>query len=311
MPLRNVYYLLKPFIPWHSRALLRRWIVACRHIASKDVWPIHEQAGRTPNGWPGWPGGKRFAFVLTHDVEGTVGAASSINLMQLEVGLGFRSSFNFVPEGEYRVSRELRSHLVSNGFEVGVHDLRHDGKLYRSRHEFREKAQRINGYLKEWQAVGFRSAFMLHNLDWLRELDVLYDLSTFDTDPFEPQPDGVETIFPFWVAGRDRRPGYVELPYTLGQDSTLFLFLRQKSIGFWKEKLDWIVKRGGMALVNVHPDYIDFSGETVSWRKFPVRFYEEFLGYVGRHYANQFWNPLPRELAEWYRHQIRGWCPVP
>ena len=40
---------------------------------------------------------------------------------------------------------------------------------------------------------------MLHNLEWFHDLNVKYDSSTFDTDPFEPQPDGVGTIFPFWV----------------------------------------------------------------------------------------------------------------
>ncbi len=63
---------------------------------------------------------------------------------------GFRSSFNFIPEGDYRVSRELREELEQNGFEVGVHDLHHDGKLYRARGEFTEKAAHINRYLKEW-----------------------------------------------------------------------------------------------------------------------------------------------------------------
>ena len=33
-------------------------------------------------------------------------------------------------------------------------------------------------------------------------LNIAYDASTFDTDPFEPQPDGVNTIFPFWVPRR-------------------------------------------------------------------------------------------------------------
>ena len=77
---------------------------------------------------------------------------------------------------------------------------------------------------------------MLHNLDWLHELEIEYDLSTFDTDPFEPQPEGQHTIFPFWVPRppvaealnsqlstlNNPRSGYVELPYTLPQDSTLF-----------------------------------------------------------------------------------------
>ena len=39
--------------------------------------------------------------------------------MQLEQDLGFRSSFNFIPEGSYRVPAELRQELTANGFEVG------------------------------------------------------------------------------------------------------------------------------------------------------------------------------------------------
>ena len=76
---------------------------------------------------------EKFAVVLTHDVEGPLGVAKCRQLMELEKKLGFCSSFNFIPEGDYRVSRELREELTQNGFEVGVHDLNHDGKLYRSR----------------------------------------------------------------------------------------------------------------------------------------------------------------------------------
>ena len=119
--------------------------------------------------------------------------------MELEMELGFRSSFNFIPEGNYRVPPALRDDLTRNGFEVGVHDLRHDGRLFRSVAEFQSRAMRINQYLRDWNAVGFRSGFMLHNLDWLHDLEIEYDMSTFDTDPFEPQPDGRNTIFPFWV----------------------------------------------------------------------------------------------------------------
>src|SRR5262249_41363433 len=128
------------------------------------------------------------------------GLAKCRQLMELEMKLGFRSSFNFVPEGDYQVPRVLIDELKANGFEVGVHDLHHDGKLYHSRKQFVQDSALINHYLNDWGAVGFRSGFMLHNLHWLHDLDIAYDASTFDTDPFEPQPDGVSTIFPFWVA---------------------------------------------------------------------------------------------------------------
>ncbi len=268
-----------------------------RQLAYKDVWPVKESAGRKPDGWPGWPDGKKFAVVLTHDVEGPRGMAKCRQLMQLEEKLGFRSSFNFIPEGHYRVSRETREELAQHGFEVGVHDLNHDGKLYRSRSEFAAKARRINQYLKEWGVCGFRSGFMHHNLEWAHDLDVKYDCSTFDTDPFEPQPDGVNTIFPFWVAS-DKRPGYVEMPYTLPQDFTMFVILREQGPETWKKKLEWLAEKGGMVLVNVHPDYMNFEGGKGKPGEFPAEWYADFLKHIAERYAGQYWHALPRDVAE-------------
>ena len=194
---RWVYYAIKPYVDWRLRLAFRRGLAVRKLRAATGVWPILESAGRPPEDWPGWPEEKQFAFVLTHDVEGRLGLDRVRRLAEREMELGFRSSFNLVPEGEYRSSRDLRDWLQSEGFEVGVHDLRHDGSLYRSRADFDRQAPRINYHLKDWGAVGFRAGFMFHNLDWLRQLDVEYDASTFDTDPFEPQPDGAGTIFPF------------------------------------------------------------------------------------------------------------------
>jgi hypothetical protein len=121
---------------------------------------------------------------------------------------------------------------VLNGFEVGVHGLLHDGKLFSSKQVFDGRAGRINHYLREWGAYGFRAPAMHHNLDWIGDLEIAYDMSTFDTDPFEPQSDGVGTIFPFLV--QTPRRSYVELPYTLAQDFTLFVLLNFKDIGLWQ-----------------------------------------------------------------------------
>src|SRR5262245_14369721 len=254
-----LYYRLKPMIPRALRMALRRaWTRRLLRRCS-GAWPIDETAGRTPTNWPGWPHGKEFALVLTHDVESRRGLRHCHQLVELEMRLGVRSSFNFVPEGPYVTPDALRSFLGDHGFEVGVHDLHHDGSLYRSRVIFESHAKRINKYLAAWRAVGFRSGFMFHDLRWLADLDILYDASTFDTDPFEPQPDGVKTIFPFQVVRSEGKP-YVELPYTLPQDSTLFLLLNERGIDVWKRKLDWVAAHGGLALINVHPDYMDFDG---------------------------------------------------
>jgi hypothetical protein len=292
----RLYYTVKPYLPWSLRLGMRRRLAVRQRAQASSSWPINQSAGRAPQGWGGWPDGKAFAFVLTHDVEGPNGVTNCKAMADLEQSLGFKSCYNFIPQGSYRVSKELRDGLQQRGFEVGVHDLYHDGKLYHSKQKFTAHAAEINRYLKEWNAVGFRSGFMLRNLDWIQSLNIKYDASTFDTDPFEPQPDGVDTIFPYWVEGGGRR--YVELPYTLPQDSTLFLVLRETSIDIWKKKLDWIVAQGGMALVNVHPDYAAMGGQGVKGTTYPLDLYRQLLRYVTDRYPGQFWNPLPREIAD-------------
>lgn len=249
--------------------------------------------------------------MLTHDVERQKGVDNCRRLMELESEMGFKSTFNFVPQGSYRTPPELRQELVSRGFEVGVHDLAHDGRLFQSRKDFGKKAAQINRYLKDWNAFGFRSGFMLRNLNWLHELDIRYDMSTFDTDPFEPQPEGFHTIFPFWVdrveslngatpGENGAKRGYVELPYTLPQDSTLFILLREKTPQIWLRKLDWIAQHGGMVLVNIHPDYIDFDDSDRKGRRYPVTLLREFLTYLSERYESEYWNPSAAELATWY-----------
>lgn len=297
--LHRAYYTVKPLLPKRVRYAMRSSVARRQQAKSPDTWPILLGSEKSPKNWPGWPNGKRFAFVVTHDVEGLHGVEQCRQLAQLEIELGFRSSFNFVPEGEYRVPVTLREWLTTNGFEVGVHDHKHDGKLYRSRDHFVRATAVINHHLKEWNAVGFRAGFMFHNLEWLHDLNVLYDASTFDTDPFEPQPSGVGTIFPFWVTPSTGGGGYAELPYTLVQDSTLFLFLRERSIRLWKLKLDWIAKHGGMVLVNVHPDYVQFDAGNGSKYEFPSAYYSGLLEYVSTKYAGQYWHALPREVAHY------------
>jgi hypothetical protein len=220
--------------------------------------------------------------------------------MKLEEELGFRSSFNFVPE-RYRVSPELLRMLREKKFEVGVHGLKHDGKYYDSKKMFKERVVEINRYLKEWDAVGYRAPSMLHKLDWFHDLSIEYDASTFDTDPFEPYSDGTGTIFPFVIQGTTSRSSYVELPYTLPQDHSLFVIMQEKSIDIWKKKLDWIADNGGMALLIAHPDYMNFNCRECGNEEYPSKNYQELLEYVKSRYEGQYWHALPREVARFWR----------
>lgn len=387
MRLRELYYRIKPIVPRSLQIALRRYIARRKLESVGHVWPIDPEAGKAPQAWTGWPNRKRFALVLSHDVDTVKGHNQCLNLMELEEELGFRSTFNFVPE-RYRLSSNVLETLTSRGFDAGVHGLVHDDKLFTCRRTFERRAPRINQYLKEWGAAGFHSPAMFHNLAWAGELNIEYDCSTFDTDPFEPQPDGVQTIFPFLVRkdssrraslplklrrksdfcsdapnnqlwkGEDRRhhpaassqnptnttdsidssnpmnprnstdssnsrdssnsidpinsrPFYVELPYTLPQDHCLFIILKERDVRIWKEKLDWIAEKGGMALLNSHPDYMNFSGSAPGHEEYPVRLYMEFLRYVKDKYAGEYWHALPREVAEFWRENMSHHCTGP
>ena len=319
--IRNwLFYTLKPFIPWPVQLFLRRQIA--RHLRRKNgsLWPIDPNAAKPPEGWPGWPDGKKFALVLSHDVDTLKGYNDVLKLADIEEAMGFRSSFNFVPERYGTVDVGLLSELKSRGFGIGVHGLKHDGKLFSSKRIFDERAPRINAYLKKWGTRGFTTPSMIRNHDWMHALDMDYCVSTFDTDPFEPEPDAVGTIFPFAVfrnaANSDSQlpccfasspsglsasqpPSFfIELPYTLPQDSTLFMILQEKTIAIWTQKLDWVAEKGGMVLLNTHPDYMDFRSGGGDGLNYPVGHYIDFLTYLKTRYAEMFYHALPAEIAD-------------
>ncbi|MEN8265341.1 MAG: hypothetical protein ABFR82_17985, partial [Nitrospirota bacterium] len=297
------YYYLRPFIPRNIQLFFRRAVVNRKKLLCEDIWPIDEKAAAHPDGWRGWPDNKRFALILTHDVETREGHEKCDKLMKLEQKLGFRSSFNFVPD-RYRVSKNLRHNIEANGFEVGVHDLNHDGKLYKSIEIFKKRSVRINQYLRDWGCAGFRSGSMFRNLEWIQRLDIEYDASTFDTDPFEPQSKGERTIFPFIISDNSIGKSYVELPYTLPQDFTLFILMKERSIEIWKRKLDWIAEHGGMALMVTHPDYMNFNGSNLSKEEYSAEYYRELLEYIRSKYEGQYWHVLPTDLARFYRNKF-------
>jgi len=304
----RIYYQARPLLSRWVRLYFRRRLMRRQRARTIDTWPIDPQSADTRPPWKTWPDNKRFSVVLTHDVKCESGLEKCLQLMEIEQQAGVRSSFNFVAE-KYVTPPDLRKKLTEQGFEVGVHGLLNDGKLYNSNEIFRERAIRINQTLHDWGALGFRSPSMHHNLEWLHQLNILYDASTFDTDPFEPDHSGVQTIFPFWVPGPEENGGYIELPYTLPQDSSLFLFLQEKTINIWKQKLDWIAKNRGMVLINTHPDYMNFSSKKPRGLMYPADFYRQFLDYLASEYRGLYWLALPREMAEFAKDEYRkiGW----
>jgi len=88
--------------------------------------------------------------------------------------------------------------------------------------------------------------------------------------------------------------------FVLPQDFTLFLLLREQTPDIWLQKIDWIAKHGGMALVNVHPDYLCLNGSTPKAMEYPSTHYKALLDYVRERYDGVFWNPTPRKVAQFF-----------
>ena len=108
-----------------------QWPIEPRYV--DFLWETMAQASQAIPGHelcikPFWPNGFQFALVLTHDIESNNGQKFLCAVADLEESLGFRSSFNFVPEG-YPIDMGLVNELRQRGFEVGIHGLKHNGQL--------------------------------------------------------------------------------------------------------------------------------------------------------------------------------------
>ena len=87
----QLFYTLKPLIPRPVQIFLRRQIAQHKRRKNGYQWPIDPNAAKPPEGWPGWPDGKQFALVLSHDVDTLKGYNNVLKLADIEEGLGFRS----------------------------------------------------------------------------------------------------------------------------------------------------------------------------------------------------------------------------
>src|SRR5215510_11025950 len=79
----RLYYHLKPAIPRPLRYALRHKLARRQRSLCVDVWPILQAAAVPPVGWTGWPQQRRFALILTHDVESAKGLTRVKELAEL------------------------------------------------------------------------------------------------------------------------------------------------------------------------------------------------------------------------------------
>jgi hypothetical protein len=208
--------------------------------------------------------------------------------MDLDDAAGVKSSFQVVPESRYDVSEVFLEEMRGRGFEVNVHDLNHDGQLFRSWSQFPQRVARVNAYGRKFRSRGFRSGAMYRRQDWFDALEFSYDMSVPNVAHLEPQRGGCCTVMPFFVGK------LIELPLTTIQDYSLFHILNDYSISLWKEQIDLIRARHGLISFITHPDYLIEARAR--------RSYVDLLTHIARLRDDLgVWVALPGEVERWWR----------
>lgn len=304
-----VYYFFRPFLPVGVRRHLQKLSLRGWSAIPFPRWPVDvtvetlmkraaglalERGGiaEFPFVWF-WPDGACSGAMMTHDVEGAKGAALCGQLMDLDEQFGVRSSFQIIPSGP-RASKFSSTQLVEQihrrGFEVNVHDLTHDGRLFRDRELFPRRATEINAWGRVFGTRGFRSGAMYRRQDWFAALDFSYDMSVPNVAHLEPQQGGCCTVMPHFIGD------VLELPLTTTQDYSLFHILSDYSIELWKEQIALILANHGLASFIAHPDYL------LGKRERDV--YVALLTHLTQLRAEeQVWVAPPSEIDRWWRNR--------
>ena len=300
----SVYYLVRPVLPVAVRKHLQKVRLRGWEQIPFPRWPIdvsvdevmqssmalmlqHQGLTRIPFVWF-WPEGAPSCGIMTHDVEGPEGRDFCDQLMDMNDAAGIRASFQIIPEKRYDVPDAFLARLRARGFEINVHDLNHDGRLFQSEERFRRRAQRINEYGRKFGSRGFRSGAMYREQQWFDALDFAYDMSVPNVAHLEPQRGGCCTLMPYFIGK------IVELPLTAIQDYSLFHIIGDYSIELWKQQIDLIRARHGLISFIVHPDYVK--------QKRARSVYLQLLDHLRRISAEgKVWMAMPGDVERWWR----------
>ena len=304
--MRKMYYAVRPRMNVAFRRHLQRLYFRHRENGPFPRWPVDvsvetiverllvfamkaQNVDRIPFIWF-WPKGFPSCTIVSHDIETDAGLQFCGHLMDLDDSFGIKTSFQIVPEDRYAIPETLVRCFRDRGFEVNIHDLNHDGHLFRDRTEFLARAERINKYAKQYGAQGFRSAVLYRNIDWFGALNVSYDMSLPNVAHFDPQKGGCCTVRPFFIGK------ILELPVTTTQDYTLFHICEDYSLTLWKEQMSLIQDKNGLISFIIHPDYcIEPAARRV---------YSELLELLDDMRARkETWIALPGEVATWWRQR--------
>ena len=302
--LRRLYYRFRPVMNLSVRKQIQKFHARNWEKQSFPKWPVDttvedvceklllmsmEAKGvkKVPFVWF-WPDGASGCLAMTHDVETAAGRDYCAELMKLDDSFGIKAAFGIVPEGRYQVSSSFLESMQDRGFELVIQDLNHDGRLFDNKEEFLRRAKIINRYGSDYGAKGFRAAVLYRNPEWYDAFEFAFDMSIPNVAHLDPQHGGCCTVMPYFIGD------VLEIPVTTIQDYMLFHILNERSIDLWKDQVDLILGKNGLASFIVHPDYLIQSDA--------VSAYKGLLGYLRELRAGKpIWFALPTDIDSWWR----------
>jgi len=302
----RAYYLVRPFLSVSIRKHLQRWRLRDWERLPFPHWPVDrtvdqvfeqimllslkaQRVDQIPFIWF-WPEGATSCAIMTHDVETALGVRLCSYLMDIGDAFGIKGSFQIIPEQRYEVTDVFLDSIRQRGFEIVVHDLNHDGQLFRDKDQFLRRAEKINFYKEKFGASGFRAAVLYRKQLWFDALAFSYDMSVPNVAHLDPQRGGCCTVMPYFVGK------ILELPVTTTQDYTLFHILDEHSIDLWKKQINLIMEKHGLISVIVHPDYVSGRRERVV--------FEALLAHLADlRREKAVWIATPGEVDRWWRQR--------
>jgi hypothetical protein len=302
--IRQLYYLLRPLLPVKLRRPLQaRWLRGWQDRPFPK-WPVDTSVDRLftelmrlklqtsreryiPFIWF-WPDGHQTCAVMTHDVETAAGLNFADELMNINDRHSIKSSFQLIPAARYTVTEAVVQKIRNRGFDVNVHDLKHDGHLFDRADQFRSDAEQINAHGVRFGSRGFRSGALYRNQDWYGALHFRYDMSVPNCAHLDPQRGGCCTVMPYFVGD------LLELPVTVTQDYSLFHVLKTYDQALWREQITRIAAVHGLINFIVHPDYLDHPDARQA--------YDSLLDHLTDLRTNNgLWIARPDEVDHWWR----------
>jgi len=201
-----------------------------------------------------WPGGRRYVFMMTHDIDTKAGMKMAGQVLDEMVELGLKPCFFLVAHG-YHWDTGFCDAVRQAGGEIALHGDTHDNRIsFESVARAGRRLDSCREKIERHGILGFRSPSLLVS-------DALYKAigPRFAWDSSVPDTDtntligarrGCGTIFPY------RRDGTLVLPITMPADDRLLLlgYRGLDLLEMLRTKWRHVRQTGGLCHFLTHPE---------------------------------------------------------